>query len=133
MVVRWPGKIPEATLNDTPWYFADVLPTLADIAGAGMPDNIDGVSILPTLLGGHQDLSDRFMYWESPPPRLSQTVRWGDWKVRRKKTNAPLELYDLASDLREDNNVADKHPDVIAVFEKYLKTARTESAYYPED
>jgi len=133
MVVRWPGKVPAATLSDTPWYFADVLPTAAELAGAKTPDNIDGASILPSLLGKHQDLSGRFMYWESPPPKLSQTVRWGNYKAMRRKPNAPLELYDLAADLREQHNIADEHPDIIAVFEEYLKTARTESAYWPGD
>ena len=131
MVVRWPGKVPAGTISDTAWYFADVMPTLAELAAVRPPENIDGVSILPTLLGKRQDLSDRFMYWESPPPNLRQAVMWGNFKARRRKPNGPLELYDLAQDLTEQHNVALDHPDVVARIEAYLKTARTESPNWP--
>ncbi|MHC4621571.1 MAG: sulfatase-like hydrolase/transferase, partial [Planctomycetota bacterium] len=132
MVVRWPGKVPAGQVSDAPWYYADVMPTLAELAGARLPANIDGVSVLPTLLGKNQpELYDRFMYWESPPPNLHQVVRWRDWKASRRRPNRPLELYNLAEDLREERNVADRYPDVIAVFEEYLKTARTDSPNWP--
>jgi arylsulfatase A-like enzyme len=132
MVVRWPGKIPAGKVSDAQWYYADVMPTLAELAGAKPPANIDGISVLPALLGKNQpELRERFMYWESPPPNLHQVVRWRDWKARRRRPARPLELYDLASDLHEDLNIADQHPDVVAVFEKYLKTARTDSPNWP--
>ncbi|HUW18845.1 MAG TPA: sulfatase-like hydrolase/transferase [Sedimentisphaerales bacterium] len=132
MVVRWPGKVPAGKVSDAPWYYADVMPTLAELAGAKPPVNIDGISVLPALLGRkQQNLSDRFMYWESPPPKLHQVVRWRNWKARRPKPDQPLELYNLAEDLREEHNVADRYPDVIDVFEEYLKTARTESPNWP--
>ncbi|MGB2862181.1 MAG: arylsulfatase, partial [Sedimentisphaerales bacterium] len=54
MIARWPGKVPAGKTSDAPWYFADVMPTFADIAGATRPSNIDGISILPTLLGRRQ-------------------------------------------------------------------------------
>ena len=131
MIVRWPGRIAAGKVGDTPWYYADIMPTLAELAGVAPPANIDGVSILPTLLGKKQNLDNRFMYWESPPPKLHQVVRWRNWKARRRKPNQPLELHSLAGDLREENNVADLHPDIVAVFEEYLKTARTDSPNWP--
>jgi len=131
MVVRWPGKVPAAKVNDTPWYFADVMPTLAALAGPSTPSGIDGVSIVPTLLGARQDLADRFMYWESPPPNLHQVVRRRNWKGRRRKPGATLELYNLARDPTEQANVADSHPDIVAVIENYLNTARTDSPNWP--
>ena len=131
MVVRSPGRVPAGTISDAAWYFADVMPTLAELAAVKPPRDIDGVSVLPTLLGKQQNLDDRFMYWESPPPNLSQTVRWRNFKARRKKQNMPLELYDLDRDLIEQNNVAADHPGVVALIEDYLKTARTESPNWP--
>jgi len=131
MVVRSPRKVPAARVNDTPWYFADVMPTFAELAGAPTPSGTDGVSIVPTLLGARQNLSDRFMYWESPPPGLHQVVRWRNWKGRRSKQATPLELYNLAKDPKEQKNVADRHPEIVAVIENYLKTARTESPNWP--
>ena len=55
----------------------------------------------------------------------------GDWKAIRSKLGGPLELYDLAKDLGEEKNIADRHPDVIARIETYLKTARTDSPNWP--
>jgi arylsulfatase A len=66
MVVRWPGKIKVGTVSDLPWYFPDVMPTLAELAGVSheVPKNTDGISIVPTLLGKgeqqrHEYLSGR--------------------------------------------------------------------------
>jgi len=133
MIVRWPGKIRAGTVSSAPWYFADVLPTLAELAKTRLPENIDGISVLPTLLGKKQNvLKQRFMYWESPPPNLSRTVRWRNFKARRRNPGDPLELYDLDKDLREENNIASKHPEIVDMFEEYLKTARTGSPYWPE-
>jgi len=133
MIVRWPGKIRAGEVSSAPWYFADVLPTLAELAKTRLPENIDGISVLPTLLGKKQNaLKNRFMYWESPPPKMSQTVRWRNFKARRRNPGDPLELYDLDKDLREENNIAYEHPKIVNKFEKFLKTARTESPYWPE-
>jgi hypothetical protein len=55
----------------------------------------------------------------------------GDWKAFRAKLGGPLELYDLAKDLGEAKNIADRHPDVIARIEAYLQTARTDSTDWP--
>ena len=63
--------------SDAPWYFADVLPTLADLAGAAAPKKIDGVSVLPTLLGKPQDLSQRMLYWEQYSGGFQQAVALG--------------------------------------------------------
>ena len=55
----------------------------------------------------------------------------GDWKAVRPQAGAALELYDLRTDPAEKNNVAGEHADVIARMEKYLRSARTESAEWP--
>lgn len=132
MLVRWPGKVPAGKVSNAPWYFADVMPTLAELVGAKPPAHIDGVSVLPTLLGQLQNLSERFLYWERPPPKFQQAARLGNWKAIRPGPDQPLRLFDLASDPAEAHDVAASHPDVIGRFEAYLKTARTESAYWPD-
>ncbi len=131
MIVRLPGKVPAGKTNHTPWYFADVLPTLAQLAGVKPPAGIDGVSVLPTLLGKKQNLNDRFLYWESPSGGLRQAVRWRNYKAVRPAPGKPLELYDLAKDLAEKRNIAAQQPKVIARLEAYLATARTESPNWP--
>jgi len=131
MIVRWPGRVPEDRISDTPWYFADVLPTFAELGGAAAPSNVDGISILPTLLGRSQEL-DRFMYLEIPKwNKLTQAVRWRTWKAIRHGKDQPLELYDLSKDIGEKENVARQHPDVILRITDYLRDVRTESIHWP--
>ena len=129
MIVRWPGKVAAGTSNNTAWYFADVLPTVAELAGANVPASIDGISVLPSILGDSQDLSDRTLYWEFFESGFQQAVRQDDWKAVRLKLGEPLELYDLSKD--EEHNVAAQHPEIVANFEAYLITARSASRNWP--
>jgi len=132
MIVRWPGKVPaDVTNTETVWYFADFLPTAAALTNAKVPRDIDGVSVLPILLGKETALPDRFLYWEFFERGFQQAVRWRNWKAIRKAPAGPLELYDLAADPGERSNVAGKNPTVVARIETYLKTARTDSPEWP--
>ncbi|MGB2866533.1 MAG: sulfatase-like hydrolase/transferase, partial [Sedimentisphaerales bacterium] len=131
MIARWPGKVPAGKTSNAPWYFADVMPTIADVAGTTRPSNIDGISILPTLLGKQQRTDDRFLYWEFPTGKFQQAVRWRNYKALRPAPDKPLELYDLNKDIAEKNDIAAENPDVISKIETYLKTARTESPNWP--
>ena len=133
MIVRWPGRIEPGSVSDLPWYFADVLPTLTDLADIPAPAGIDGTSVLPTLLGGAQDLSDRYLYWEFFERGFQQALRWRHWKVIRKAPGQALELYDLRSDPGETHDIAASHPRIIATLEAFLKGARTESEDWPVD
>ena len=135
MIVHWPGRIPAGTVSDAVWYYADFLPTVADVVGIDAPDNADGVSILPVLLGETQDIGERFLYWERFGGGFKQAVRWKNWKAVRNPSprllDEPLELYDLDNDIGEKNNVAEDHPDVIAEIERFMKDARTDSYNWP--
>ena len=132
MIVRWPGKVPAGRTNtDAVWYFADFLPTAAALAGTKAPANIDGVNVLPVLLGDERSLPDRFLYWEFFERGYQQAVRWRNWKAIRMAPGKPLELYDLTADPAEKSNVAGRNPAVVAKIEAYLRIARTESAEWP--
>ena len=114
MIVRWPGKIDPGRVSDLLWYFPDVLPTVAEIVGVAPPENVDGISILPELLGeaaaGRKQQQHEYLYWE-----LGQqtAVRMDHWKAIRPRQNGPWELYDLSRDLGEQNNLAEQHSEVL--------------------
>jgi arylsulfatase A-like enzyme len=131
MIVRWPGHIKPGTVSDQVWAFWDSLPTAAELAQAKVPPHLDGISMVPTLLGKQEQKQHDFLYWEFHERGFQQAARGGDWKALRRKPGGPLELYDLKSDVGETTNVADKHPEVVARFESYLKGARTESSLVP--
>jgi arylsulfatase A-like enzyme len=130
MIARWTGTVPAGKVSDHVWAHWDVLPTLADLAGATVPDGIDGLSMARALRGEPQPGHD-FLYWEFHERGFQQAVRTGHWKAVRLKKDAPLELYDLPNDPTEQHDVSAENPEVIAKLEKYLKTARTESDRWP--
>jgi len=72
------------------------------------------------------------MYWEFHEGGFSQAVRMGSWKAVRVAKDKPLELYDLGADVGEQHDVAGQQPAVVAKIEAYLKTARVESARWPD-
>ena len=131
MIVRWPGKIKPGQTSDQILAFWDFLPTAAEIAHLKPPEKTDGISMLPTLLGAPQTNRHEFLYWEFHERGFQQAARMGNWKAVRPQFGEPLELYDLITDLGETKNVAEKHPDIVAKLEDYLKTARTDSSRWP--
>lgn len=135
MIVHWPARIPAGAVSDQVWYYTDFMPTVADVIGTDAPENMDGVSILPTLLGESQDIGERFLYWERFGGGFKQAVRWKSWKAVRNPSprllDEPLELYDLDRDIGEENDVAADHPDVIAEIENFMKDARIDSPNWP--
>ncbi len=127
MVVRWPDRIKPRRVSDLLWYFPDVLPTVAELAGASAPGDIDGISIVPELLGeaaaGRGQEQHEFLYWELG----GQTaVRMGTWKAVRPR-NSGWELYDLSQDLGEQNDLAAQQVDVLARMEAFAEEAHEDA------
>jgi arylsulfatase A-like enzyme len=122
--------IPPGRVSDHPWAHWDVLPTLAELAGARAPGGLDGMSMARALRGERQPTHPYF-YWEFHERGFQQAVRMGRWKAVRLKPGTPLELYDLDADRTETHDVAASHRDVVGRIEAYLKTARTESERWP--
>jgi len=131
MIVRWPGEIKPGRVSDQAWAFWDLLPTLAEIARAATPAKLDGISMLPTLLGRAQTNQHDFLYWEFHERGFQQAARAGSWKAIRPRLDKPLELYNLETDLGEQRNVADENQGIVAKFETYFKQARTDSDHFP--
>jgi arylsulfatase A-like enzyme len=127
-LVRWPGHVPAGRTCDATGWFADFLPTAADLAGAKSPSGIDGVSLLPVFTGKSQAAPRPApLYWEFYEQGFAQAVRDGRWKAIRKPKGDRLELYDLAADPAEKHNVADKHPEVAARLGEAIRKAHVDS------
>ena len=134
MIARWPGKIAAGTVSDHPSGFYDFLPTACELAGAKPPQDIDGISYLPALLGRKdQQQKHEYLYCASQEGATSVGVRYGNWKLvkyragkRKRKADGNLgwRLYDLAKDIGEKNNLADKHPEVVEKILSLLKRDR---------
>jgi arylsulfatase A-like enzyme len=131
MIVRWPGHIKPGGSSDLPCAFWDFLPTAAELTGLKAPQTLDGISLVPTLLGQAQTNQHAYLYWEFHERGFQQAIRMGEWKGVRLMADEPLELFNLKSDRAESTDVAKDHPDVVAKLESLLSTARTDSPYWP--
>ncbi|MEM7014404.1 MAG: sulfatase/phosphatase domain-containing protein, partial [Verrucomicrobiota bacterium] len=120
-IVRWPGKVEGERVSDLIFNQVDVFPTLAAIASAPTPDDLDGMSILPELLGQEQKKHD-MLYWEYG----GQTaVRKGLWKAVQPKKDSPWELYDLSKDISETTSVADRNKELLDEMIAFAKASHT--------
>jgi arylsulfatase A len=130
MIARWLETIPGGRVSAHPWAHWDIFPTLAELAGAEVPSNLDGLSMTRALRGEPQPTHDYF-YWEFHERGFQQAVRMGAWKAIRLKNDEPLELYNLDTDPFERHDVAPAQTDVVRKIETYLRTARTENPLWP--
>jgi arylsulfatase A-like enzyme len=129
MIAHWPSTISPGTTSEHTSIFYDVFPTLTEIAGIATPKDIDGISFLPALKGETQEKHD-FLYWEFPSYTGQQAIRKGNWKAIRKNIlngNLEIELYNLGEDLQENNNVANKNPEVLQEMVDLMKSAHKEA------
>jgi len=128
-IARWPGRIKSGSDSDHVAAFWDFLPTCAESLGVQPPEGIDGISILPTLLGrAEQQREHEYLYWEL---NGQQAARMGDWKAVRLKPEQKIQLFNLKTDIGEKADVADQHPVIVAKMEEILTTGRTESEVFP--
>ena len=136
MIAWWPGKISAGTTSGHISAFWDVLPTFCDIAGATKPVNIEGISYLPELLGQDQN-EHKYLYWEFHEQNGKQAVRLGKWKgVRlnmKDNPEAPIELFDISTDLGEKNNLAIEYPEIVDEIAQIMKKEHTFSKDFPFD
>jgi arylsulfatase A-like enzyme len=139
MIAVWKGRIPPGSVSDHQAAFYDFMPTLAEIAGFGNPENLDGISLMPELLGKPQEKHD-YLYWELqldgwgrplPDGGFRQAIRMGKWKAVRYGIMNETELYNLEIDLYETQDLAAENPDIVRKMEALFEGARTETDGFP--
>jgi len=133
--IRWPaGDLGQPRDVPVLSHVQDLLPTLAELAKVSdFPDDLDGESLAPILRGETESIGDRMLVinysrmpgmkvgytTESPtiPQMNGSCVLWRNWRLLENR-----ELYDVVSDPRQVNDIAEEHPDVVAKMRTYLET-----------
>lgn len=134
-IAWWPGQVEAGSVNDHQLAFYDLMPTFCDIAGIDNyverytnkeleVDYFDGLSFAPTLLGEGEQEAHEFLYWEFHETNM-MALRMGNWKLVVQ--GGTCKLYDLVTDLHEDNNLASKYPDVVKKMKEILLREHTPS------
>ncbi|WP_372650306.1 sulfatase [Draconibacterium sp.] len=121
-IAWYPGVIAPNQINDETLLTMDLYPTLAEMIGAEIPQNIDGVSIKNHLLKG-EDMPKRDLFWGYAG---RAAMRRGDWKLMLSKPDAEPMLYNLKSDLEETNNVANENRELVKEMLVKLNTWKKE-------
>jgi arylsulfatase A-like enzyme len=134
-LVRWPGKIQSGSISGHLSAFQDILPTMAELTSQPIPDQSDGVSMLPTLLGRAGQTPHDFLYFEfirgNQKTYTARALRMGDWKAvqssekNQGKKFLPIELYNLKNDPGEESDLASQNPELIQQMEKLMDQAHT--------
>jgi len=129
MIAHWPNKIKAGSTNDHLSAFWDVMPTLCDLIKVECPET-DGISFLPTMTGMGEQKQHKYLYWEfyeKGGKRAALTHKWKAIQLNMGKGGDAIQLFNIKQDLSEENNVAEKHPEVISKFEAIFKEAHTPS------
>lgn len=135
MIAHWPAKIKIGRVDQTPWAFADVLPTFADLAGVSLTSvprvKTNGTSIGPLLADSPQPIAERTLYWEFGKQvgdpnsgivgEVFQAARRGDWKAVRYGLDQPTQLFNLKTDPSEAIELSAQHPDIHQEFKILFK------------
>lgn len=132
-IAKWSTKIQPKSKSDLQTAFYDMLPTFADVIGHSVSQKTDGISFLPTLLnnGAVQKKHD-YLYWEfAEGNHDAQALRSGDWKLLHIYKTDSWELYNLAEDIGEENNVITEHPEIVQKLKGYMTEAHIYDSDYP--
>ncbi len=127
-IAWWKARISPGQLSEHIWAFWDFLPTAAELAGVDAPEDIDGISFLPVLLGETENQQKHdFLYWEFSG---IQSVRMDDW-FGYKPGSGELELFNLVSDPGQEKDVTDRHPKVAGKIREIMAREHSPSDVWP--
>lgn len=125
MIVKWPGIVKPATVNNQSIIIEDFFPTILELAGVKnykTIQQVDGKSFVSTLKNPNSKIIERPFIWHFPNKWITtdgpginyfSAIRLGDWKLVYSMRKKELELYNLKTDLSELNNLAANYPDKV--------------------
>jgi arylsulfatase A-like enzyme len=123
MIVRWPGVVKPGSVCDVPVISNDFFPTMVEMAGqkVDLKHPIDGVSLVPLLKQTGKPKRET-LYWHYPhcDPYATGAIRQRDYKLIEFFDDGHVELYNLAEDIGETNNLAEKMPKKAAELKEML-------------
>lgn len=128
-IARWPATIPAERVSDEPWAFWDFMPTAAELAGTKSPKT-NGLSLVSFLKGSPAPKREAF-YWELHEGKPIQAVRFDNWKAVKNGPDTEIEIYDLAKDSGEKENLASTHPELVTKANKLMKSMREDDPKFP--
>ena len=136
--IKAPGITKAGTSSAVPVSGIDWYPTLLDLAGVSVPagQDIDGTSLVPLLKG--DSISDRALFWHYPHygnqgGEPSSIITEQDWKLIYYHEDGRNELYNLATDPHEQKDLAEAHPDRVAVLRGRLDNwLKSTAAKFPQ-
>jgi arylsulfatase A-like enzyme len=114
--VIWRGKLPAGKTYDQPVIALDILPTACTVAGAKTPNSVDGVNVLPHLLGENKAAPHDTLSWRFGPQKAIRKGNWSlvDFRDFDTKTSSGWQLFDLSKDIGQKNNLAADNPKIVA-------------------
>lgn len=138
VIFKWPSHIEPGSVSSEPVISTDFYPTILAATNQSLRphQHLDGKNLVPVLTG-KGELDRKAIYWHYPhynrhPESFpSGVVRAGNWKLIEAFETGMLSLYDLSSDLGEQNDLADFQPDKTAELHTLLKTWRQSVAADP--
>ncbi|HAW27197.1 MAG TPA: arylsulfatase, partial [Planctomycetaceae bacterium] len=122
LIAWWPGKVPAGAINRSPAHIIDLMPTFLEMAETAYPKKyqghdilpVEGVSMLPLLMGEEKELHDSLAwYWSG-----NRALRQGPWKLVWDKGVGKWELYDISADRCETKNLAEQQPERVKQMSK---------------
>jgi hypothetical protein len=128
-IVSWPSVVPDRSISyhiSTAW---DLLPTICDLIGVTKPNNIDGISYLPTITSKGKQEKHESLYFEFHEQGGKQALLKDGWKLIRLDVSKPsqtrFELYNYYADPGENADVAALYPEKVKEFSKLMDLQRT--------
>ena len=134
-ITSWPAAIKPGQTSDLPSAFWDFLPTICEISESPVPENIQGISYAPTLLGKGEQKKHDYLYWEFHEKDGRRAIQQGDWKLVQYNLAKPdqltTELFNLSSDIGEEHDLSKQNPEKLTELLALIETARIPSQLSP--